>query len=99
MQATEARKHGNYDHFWGFDDTGSAPNTDGETYRGTTPFSEPETQAISNFTITHNFKFALNYHTYGNHLVQPFGYIPNLFPVDSVQYSIYGNAITMICSQ
>lgn len=84
----------NYDHFWGFDDTGSSPATDGETYRGTMPFSEPETQALSNFTIAHEFQFALNYHTYGNYVVQPFGYLPNLYPADSAQYSIYGNALT-----
>lgn len=83
----------NYDYFWGFDDTGSAPNTDGETYRGTGPFSEPETQAISNFSIARDFKFALNYHTYGNHLVQPYGYLPDLMPEDSTAYSIYGNSI------
>lgn len=84
----------NYDYFWGFDDTGSSPFTADETYRGTAPFSEPETQAISNFTAAHEFKYALNYHTYGNHLVQPFGYIPDLYPADSAQYSIYGNALT-----
>lgn len=84
----------NYDYFWGFDDTGSSPFTVDETYRGTAPFSEPETQAISNFTAAHTFAYALNYHTYGNHLVQPFGYIPDLYPADSAQYSIYGNAIT-----
>ncbi len=64
----------NYDYFWGFDDTGSSPLTADATYRGIAPFSEPETQAISNFTMIHDFKYALNYHTYGNHLVQPFGY-------------------------
>lgn len=84
----------NYDYFWGFDDIGSSPLTAEETYRGTMPFSEPETQAISNFSIAHEFKYALNYHTFGNHLVQPFGYIPDLYPVDSAQYSIYGNALT-----
>ncbi len=83
----------NYDYFWGFDDVGSAPNTDGETYRGTAPFSEPETQALKNFVEGHNFKDALNYHTYGNHLVQPWGYIANIYPVDSAQYYLYGNSV------
>lgn len=84
----------NYDYFWGFDDNGSSPVTADETYRGTAPFSEPETQAISNFSASRDFKFALNYHTYGNLLVQPFGYLPDLYPPDSAAYSIYGNALT-----
>ena len=36
----------NYGYKWGFDDNGSSSTTNNETYRGTSPFSEPETQAI-----------------------------------------------------
>ena len=36
----------NYGYQWGYDNTGSSPNPSNNTYRGTAPFSEPETQAI-----------------------------------------------------
>ncbi len=83
----------NYGYEWAYDDTGSSPLTSSNTYRGTTSFSEPETQAIRNFTNAHQFKLALNYHTYGNHLVQSWGYIRDYYPVDSIQYYFYGHAI------
>jgi carboxypeptidase T len=82
----------NYGYNWGFDDTGSSPFTSEETYRGTSAFSEPETQALRNFINTRQFKFALNYHTYGNHLVIPWGYQTMLTP-DSQSFDFYGHAI------
>ncbi|MCX6152339.1 MAG: M14 family zinc carboxypeptidase [Ignavibacteriales bacterium] len=65
----------NYGYMWGYDNVGSSPSLYDETYRGTAPFSEPEIQAVSNLCNTHNFKTALNYHTYGNYLIYPWGYI------------------------
>ena len=67
----------NYSFMWGLDDTGSSPNGCDETYRGTGPFSEPETSAISAFVEQHDFPIALNYHSYSNLLIYPFGYSYN----------------------
>ena len=64
----------NYGYFWGFDDNGSSPNMGSSTYRGPQAFSEPETQAVRDFCINHEFKVALNYHTHGNLLIHPWGY-------------------------
>jgi len=64
----------NYSFMWGLDDTGSSPNGCDETYRGTGPFSEPETTAMATFVGEHNFPIALNYHSYSNLLIYPFGY-------------------------
>ncbi len=64
----------NYGYQWGFDNDGSSPNGSDETYRGTSGFSEPEIQSIRNFCIEKKFSVALNYHTYGNLLVYPWGY-------------------------
>lgn len=44
-----------------------------DTYRGESPFSEPETQAIEALCKKYKFKAALNYHTYGNLLIYPYG--------------------------
>jgi len=62
---------------WGYDDNGSSPDQCSETYRGTSAFSEPETQTIRDFVQAHDFQAVFNYHTYGNLLIRPFGYDPN----------------------
>lgn len=69
----------NYNHLdensnsvWGT--TGVSFNTNNDTYCGTAPFTEPENQAMKWFCEQHNFKLALNNHTYSNLLLYPFGY-------------------------
>lgn len=64
----------NYGYEWAYDDQGSSPITDSQTYRGPGPFSEPETQAVKFLCEAHEFQIALNYHTYGNLLIYPWGF-------------------------
>ena len=64
----------NYGYKWGDGFNGSSGNPGSSTYRGTTPFSEPETQAVRFLCENHKFQLALNYHTYGNYLIYPWGY-------------------------
>ena len=64
----------NYGYFWAFDDNGSSPNEGSQVYRGPAAFSEPETQAVRQLCNDNNFQIALNYHTYGNLLIHPWGY-------------------------
>ncbi len=64
----------NYGYKWGFDDVGSSTNPGSETYRGEYAFSEPETAAIRELCTAHNFLLTLNYHTFGNLLVHPWGF-------------------------
>lgn len=74
----------NYDFFWGNDDIGSSPNSNSNTYRGPEGFSEPETQAVRDFTINHEIMIALNYHTFGNLLIHPWGYSDQPTSEDSI---------------
>ena len=83
----------NYGHEWAYDDEGSSSFEGSDTYRGPSPFSEPETQAMQYFCNTHDFKLALNYHSYGNLLVYPWGYNDTPTP-DSVIFSHYGELLT-----
>ncbi len=62
-------------YMWNANNGGSSTSTSSDTYRGPTAFSEPENQAIDNFMRTHQIKTCLNYHTYGNYLIYPFGYL------------------------
>ena len=84
----------NYGYQWGIDDFGSSPDGFDETYRGTAPFSEPETQAMKNFTDTVHFDLAFNYHSYGNYLIYPWGYIANFYTPDSAKYASFGQLLT-----
>jgi hypothetical protein len=65
------RNYGPFE-FWNADNNGSSTRPQMETYRGDAPFSEPETRAIRSFCMQHNFKLALNFHTYGGMLIYPF---------------------------
>lgn len=60
---------------WGWNNTGSSPNSNSDTYRGTSGFSEPETQAMRHLCNSRTFQLALNYHTYSNLIVYPWGYL------------------------
>lgn len=84
----------NYGYNWGYDDDGSSPDGFDETYRGTSAFSEPETQLINNFVSSRSFLIALNYHTFGNLLIYPWGYEYSIFTPDSALYENYGNMLT-----
>ena len=86
----------NYSYMWAYDNVGSSPDGCSETYRGTAPFSEPETEIVKNFVEAHDFKIALNYHSYGNLFIRPFGYDPDLsLPEEDFEIFIeYGEAMT-----
>lgn len=64
----------NYGFFWGVDNNGSSPNPASQTYRGSEPFSEVETSAVKRFCDSKEIRIALNYHTYGNLLIHPWGF-------------------------
>jgi len=83
----------NYGYQWGFDDSGSSPVTSSATYRGTVPFSEPETQMMRDFCLSHNFQIALNYHTFGNLLIYPWGWVDGASP-DHATFSTFGPFMT-----
>ena len=70
----------NYAYNWGYDNTGSSPTPSSDTYRGSAPFSEPETQIVRNFVQSHNFANTFNNHSYSNLLLHPWGYTPDAGP-------------------
>ncbi|MDP2386702.1 MAG: M14 family zinc carboxypeptidase [Bacteroidota bacterium] len=84
----------NYGEHWGYDDNGSSPDPVDDTYRGTSGFSEIETQAVRDFCNDHQFKLALNNHTYSNLLIYPWGYIASFQTPDSLLFSAYAKRMT-----
>ncbi|UCH85435.1 MAG: immune inhibitor A, partial [Candidatus Latescibacterota bacterium] len=63
------------------------------TYRGSGPFSEPETQAVRDFCTSHRFTMWLSYHTYGELLLYPWGF-DALYTPDHDVYLALGDTLT-----
>lgn len=53
----------NFTYKWGYDNEGSSPQSTGETYRGASPGSEPETRAIDSLQKRVKFDYGINYHS------------------------------------
>ena len=83
----------NYGYAWGYDDVGSSKDPSTETYRGLGPFSEPETAALRDFCMEKNFSVALNYHSFANVLVHPWGHSNKESP-DSAVFQRLGTLVT-----
>lgn len=60
---------------WNYPNNGSSTYPGSQTYRGKAPFSEPETQVLRDFAASRKFRTCLNYHTYSNLLIYPWGYV------------------------
>ena len=84
----------NYGFNWAYDDQGSSPDPSTETYRGTAPFSEPETQAMKHFCETHQFKNALNAHSFSNVLIYPYGFAMDIYTPDSARFVEWAKVLT-----
>ena len=83
----------NFGYNWGYDDIGSSPDHSSETYRGTSAFSEPESQAMRNFIEAHNFVITVAYHSYSNLVLWPWGY-DYLYTEDENVFSLIGDSIS-----
>ena len=59
---------------WGLDDEGSSSDPSSETYRGTSPDSEPETKAMKRLWDRVDFAFQKNDHTAAELLLWPQGF-------------------------
>jgi hypothetical protein len=65
----------NFGFKWGYDNYGSSPIPKSETYRGSGPFSEPETAALRDFAAAHRFSAVINYHSYSQLILFPWSYV------------------------
>lgn len=83
----------NYGYEWGYDNIGSSIDPSSETYRGTAGFSEPETQSIKWFCEHHQIKLLIDYHTYSNILLYPWGYVDQPTP-DNAIFESYAQLLT-----
>jgi hypothetical protein len=84
----------NFGYEWGHDDFGSSPSPVSSTYRGPEPFSEPETQLLKSFCEEHEFCIAMNYHSYGDFILHPWGYVSYLYSSDHELFQTYGKLLS-----
>jgi hypothetical protein len=84
----------NYGYMWGYDNVGSSGTTSNDLYRGTAPFSEPETQAVRDFCIGREFTVSLSYHTYGELILYPWGY-DNVLTDDHELFTVLADSMNV----
>jgi hypothetical protein len=85
----------NYGYNWGWDNIGSSNRTSDGTYRGTAPFSEPETQAAGDLSEAHDFSITVTHHSYGDWILYPWGYVYG--PTDDeVAFAGIGNELSTL---
>jgi hypothetical protein len=73
----------NYGYQWGPQWPGSSGTPSNDTYRGTAPFSEPETQAVRNTMQAHAPGMVFSAHTYSDLWLFPWGYTSTPSPGDA----------------
>ncbi len=87
------RNYGTYQ-FWDSPNNGSSIIPDRETYRGVSPFSEPETQAAMNFIGSRKISAVMSSHTFGNYIIKPWNWSDPQGTPDDHKYSIYLSDMT-----
>jgi len=81
----------NWNDHWGGEGSSGTPTSD--TYRGTAPFSEPESKAIGDYVLANGpFYGAIDYHSYSQLILRPYGWTTALPPND-VQAKLVGDTI------
>ncbi|MET8525001.1 M14 family zinc carboxypeptidase [Micromonospora sp. NPDC005172] len=71
---------------WGYDNEGSSPDPNSETYRGPRPSSEPETRALDGLLRRVGFEFYVNYHSAAQLLLYGVGWQVSTPTPDDVIY-------------
>ncbi|MDH4222412.1 MAG: M14 family zinc carboxypeptidase, partial [candidate division Zixibacteria bacterium] len=86
----------NFGYMWGYDNIGSSYNPNSETFRGTAPFSEPETQVIRSLCDSSNFVLTLNFHAFGNYYLYPWGYDYDIYTPDHTVFKSIGDSLSVL---
>jgi murein tripeptide amidase MpaA len=87
----------NWDDHWGGAGSSGTPTSD--TYRGTAPFSEPETAALSRYILAlPNRKGAIDFHSYSQLFLRPYGWTSQNCPHESLLNTAGANIVRAIQS-
>lgn len=80
--------------YWNSPNLGSSSAPSSDTYRGTAPFSERETQIIRDLLPLCKIKTALHYHCYGGYLIFPYSALDTETP-DSLIFREYASTMAL----
>ncbi len=83
----------NYGWEWGGD--GSSGDQTAETYRGSVPFSEPETQVMRDLMASHHFTTGISYHSYSELVLWSYGYSQDCLAPDNSALVELGTQMAM----
>ncbi|MDZ4182967.1 MAG: M14 family metallopeptidase, partial [Candidatus Cloacimonadaceae bacterium] len=75
----------NYAYEWGY--MSATDNNNSATYHGTQGFSEVETQAFRDLMLSKRFLAGISYHTYGEMVLYPYGFVNDIYSPDNVEQS------------
>lgn len=80
----------NYAYQWGYDNIGSSPIPASDIFRGTAPFSEPETDAVRRLFLSRNFRAMISFHSFAQDILYPWGYVNAPTPQEAELNGIAG---------
>ncbi|CAN5918086.1 M14 family metallopeptidase [soil metagenome] len=81
----------NWPYKWGYDNEGSSPEPSSQVYRGPSPGSEPETQALDGLLARIGFAFHVNYHSAAELLLYGIGWqVATPSPDDQINVALNG---------
>jgi hypothetical protein len=86
----------NYDYQWNATCDSGSPDPAAEDYRGSAPFSELETKTIRDLALSHNFSYAISFHSGAELVLYPWGYAETPTLEDNVFREIAGNLSTLV---
>jgi hypothetical protein len=84
----------NFGYKWG--EAGTSSNPCSDIYRGPSPFSEPEIQAIRDLGLEQRFNIAITYHSYGEIIYYPWAYTNNPAPDEPTLADLAGDMAVAI---
>jgi len=64
----------NYGYMWNATVQSGSPYMSEEDYRGPAPFSEPETRALKDLALQHDFEYAVSFHSGAQAILYPWGH-------------------------
>ncbi|MGB9134469.1 MAG: M14 family zinc carboxypeptidase [Candidatus Bathyarchaeia archaeon] len=87
----------NYGYQWDAPAQSGSQNQSAEDYRGPAPFSEPETRAIRDLALKHNFDYAISFHSGDENIVSPWDYTGTA-PPDEEAFKEVGGELSRLVS-
>jgi len=84
----------NYGYRWGY--MSATDDISQPTYHGPMAHSEPETQAFCELISSRRFLAGVSYHTYGQYVLYPYGYVSNIVAPDGPELQALANEMANV---